>query len=197
MTIKNCIKRKKRYFIRIPKKITVVHCDCRNFLYFSGPEGVKSLKVSVKVVLLSDYSVLYVSDAPCNAEVSHYTKKKIRMMRGSVLAGIKQILIEISGTLYQKLNLVGVGYRAFPHEHLPEQVYFKLGFSHLVYFNINPGLSLKINKFTKLYVYGSGSLELLTSTVSNIRDCKLPEPYKGKGILYNQEKITLKKGKKI
>ena len=195
--MKNCSKVKKRYFIRIPKKITVVHCDSRNFLYFLGPEGSKSLKVNVQVVLLSEYSILYVSDVPSNTDSSHYTKKKIRMMRGLVAASIKRILIEISGTLYQKLNLVGVGYRAFHHEKLPEQVYFKLGFSHLVYFNINSGLSLRINKFTKLYVYGSGSLELLSSTVSNIRNCKLPEPYKGKGILYNQEKIVLKKGKKI
>ena len=49
---------------------------------------------------------------------------------------------------------------------------------------------------TKLSVYGH-SYQQITSTASQIRLNKIPEPYKGKGILYENEKIKLKEGKKI
>ena len=58
-------------------------------------------------------------------------------------------------------------------------------------------LKVHCQKFTKLFIFGNCSLENLTQTVAQIRACKLPEPYKGKGILYDTEKISLKKGKKI
>lgn len=193
-----CAKKvKKRYFARIPKEVFVVHCDRKNILYFSGPKGSKSLKLNVKVMLLKDYNIVVVSETICETNLLHLTKKKIRMARGLVIARIKQIVTEITGSLYRKLNLVGVGYRAFPHSFVPNQIYFKLGFSHPIFFNIPTDLSVKIHKFTKIYVYGGTSIELLSSTVSNIRNCKLPEPYKGKGVLYDQETIVLKKGKKI
>lgn len=120
-----------------------------------------------------------------------------KKIQGTTVAKIKQILIESTYTLYQKLNLVGVGYRVFAHEQLKNQIYFKLGYSHLIYFKIPSELNTHCQKFTKLFLFGNCSFDLLTQTASQIRVCKLPEPYKGKGILYDQEKIVLKKGKKI
>lgn len=197
MVVRKNINFKKRYFIRIPKEVSVIHCDKKNILYFSGPKGSKSLKLKLQVIVMPSLNLIMVSDAICGIGLEHLTKKKIKMRRGLAVAKIKQILIEITGTLYKKLNLVGVGYRAFPHERVPNQIYLKLGYSHPIYFNVPENLSVEINKFTKLSICGSGSVDLLTSTVSSIRRCKLPEPYKGKGVLYDQEKITLKKGKKI
>jgi large subunit ribosomal protein L6 len=110
---------------------------------------------------------------------------------------IRQILIEITYILHCKVNLIGVGYRVFTHEKLANQIYFKLGFSHLIYFRIPLGINIYCQKFTKLFFFGNSSYNLLTQTIAQIRNCKLPEPYKGKGILYDQEKIILKKGKKI
>lgn len=188
---------KKRYFARIPKEVSVVHCDRKNILYFSGPQGSKTLKLNVKVMLLKNYNIVVVSDTICETNLLHLTKKKIKMARGLVVARIKQIVTEITCDLYRKLNLVGVGYRAFPHSSIPNQIYFKLGFSHPIFFNVPANLYVKIHKFTKLYVYGGNSIDALSLTVSNIRNCKLPEPYKGKGVLYDQEAIVLKKGKKI
>ena len=52
-------------------------------------------------------------------------------------------------------------------------------------------------KFTKLFLFGNCSFDTLTQTAAQIRAFKRPEPYKGKGILHDQEKIILKKGKKI
>jgi large subunit ribosomal protein L6 len=58
-------------------------------------------------------------------------------------------------------------------------------------------LTVYSQKNTKLSLFGSYSYDKLTQTAAQIRACRFPEPYKGKGVLYDQEKISLKKGKKI
>ena len=190
-------KPKNRYFIRIPKEVTVIYCNKKNILYILGPKGSKSLRVNLHLTIFSNANIIFVSGSLCDVRSLNLTKKKVRMIRGLIVAKIKQLIVEVTGTLYKKLKLLGVGYRAFPHDQLSNQIYFKLGFSHLIYYNIPSSFSVKINKFTDLYIYGGNSIDLLSSTVSKIRNLKAPEPYKGKGILYDQEKIVLKKGKKI
>ena len=51
-------------------------------------------------------------------------------------------------------------------------------------------------KTNKLFIIGN-SYQFVTQIAALIRSCKVPEPYKGKGILYATEKITLKEGKKV
>jgi ribosomal protein L6P/L9E len=48
-----------------------------------------------------------------------------------------------------------------------------------------------------MFIFGNTSYNSLTQVTSQIRSCKVPEIYKGKGILYYQEKVILKKGKKV
>jgi len=122
------------------------------------------------------------------------SKKKIQ---GTTVAKIKQALTEITYTLYTKLRLVGVGYRVFTHDQQAKQIYFKLGYSHLVHFNVPTYLTVFNQNSTRLTIFGNNSYDVLTQTSAQIRACRFPEPYKGKGVLYDQEKISLKKGKKI
>ena len=67
----------------------------------------------------------------------------------------------------------------------------------MIFFKIPSPLNSHIVKFTTLFVFGNSSYSEITKLVSLIRDCRLPEPYKGKGVLRYEEKILLKKGKKI
>ena len=187
---------KKKYTIKIPKNINVIHCDKKNILIFVGLLQKKSLKLKVKVFLVPALNLITVTNIP-SFGTSAIDLKNSKKIQGTTAAKIKQILIECSYTLYQKLNLVGVGYRAFSHDQLKNQIYFKLGYSHLIYFKIPAELNTHCQKFTKLFLFGNCSFDVLTQTAAQIRVCKLPEPYKGKGILYDQEKIVLKKGKKI
>ena len=187
---------KKKYTVKVPKNIKILYCDKTNMITFIGPSQTKSLKLKVKIFLISNLSLITVTNIPTRgASATDY--KNVKKVQGTTVAKIKQILIETTYTLYQKLNLVGVGYRVFPHEQLENQLYFKLGYSHLIYFKIPTTLQTHCQKFTKLFLFGNSSFDSLTQTSAQIRACKFPEPYKGKGILYNQEKITLKKGKKI
>jgi large subunit ribosomal protein L6 len=188
---------KKKYSIKVPKNIKVIYCDEKNLITFIGPLMTKSLKVSVKLLLLSSANLIIVSPIPITGKKSAISLKNVSKIQGTTIAKIKQILIEITYTLYHKLNLVGVGYRVFSHETLANQLYFKLGYSHLIYFNLPTNIQTYNQKFTKLFLFGTCSNDSLTQTAAQIRNCKLPEPYKGKGILYDQEQITLKKGKKI
>lgn len=187
---------KKKNSVKIPKNIQVIYCDEKNIITFAGPLSTKSLKLKIKLFLILSSNLIVASQLPI-AGKSTVRLKDIKKIQGTTIAEIKQILIEITYTLHYKLNLIGVGYRVFPHETLTNQIYLKLGYSHLIYFRLPSKISSHCQKFTKLFLFGNGSYDLLTQTAAQIRNCKLPEPYKGKGILYDQEKITLKKGKKI
>ena len=192
----NLKKLKKKYIVKIPKNISIVYCDKKNIITFVGPLQTKSIRLNVKIFLIQESRSIVVTQIPLS-NVSIVSLKDSKKLQGTAVSKIKQVIIEVSYTLYNKLNLVGVGYRVFAHDKLPNQIYFKLGYSHLAYFKIPNGLNSFCQKFTKLFLFGNSSFDLLTHTSAQIRNCKPPEPYKGKGILYNQEKIVLKKGKKI
>jgi len=187
---------KKKYTIKVPKNIRIIYCNKKNMITFIGPSQRKSLKLGIKLFLTPSSNSIVVTDIPVSG-ASTTDLKNVKKIQGTTVAKIRQILIEITYTLYQKLNLVGVGYRVFPYEQLESQLYFKLGYSHLIYFKVPNSVQIHCQKFTKLFLFGDCSFDSLTQTAAQIRACKLPEPYKGKGILYDQEKITLKKGKKI
>nr|BBC77625.1 ribosomal protein L6 [Nitzschia sp. PL1-4] len=187
---------KKKYTVKVPKNIRIIYCNKKNMITFIGVSQRKSLKLGIKLFLMPLSNSIIVTDIPVFG-ASTTDLKNVRKIQGTTVAKIRQILIEITYTLYQKLNLVGVGYRVFPYEQLESQLYFKLGYSHLIYFKVPNSIQIHCQKFTKLFLFGDCSFDSLTQTAAQIRSCKLPEPYKGKGILYDQEKITLKKGKKI
>lgn len=187
---------RKKNSIQIPKHIKILYCDKKKILTFIGLLQKKSLKLNLKIILISSKNTIVVTNLPVN-KTCNVSVKNLKSFQGTILAKIKQIIIEISYTLYHKLNFVGIGNRVFPFEDLNNQIYFKLGFSHLIYFKIPNPAKTFCKKFTKLFIFGSDSLEDLMQTASLIRHCKKPEPYKGKGILHNEEKIILKKGKKI
>ena len=187
-------KLKQKHIVKVPKNIKIVYCKKKNIITFIDPSlQTKSLQLKVKLILLPQNNSILVSDI-CNFKTS---LKKVKQLKGTTVAKIKQILIEINYPLYHKLKFVGVGYRAFPVESLPNQLYFKLGYSHLIYFKLPVTVKSVCLKSTQLFLFGNCSYELLTQTAANLRACKLPEPYKGKGILHNNEVIKLKKGKKI
>lgn len=105
---------------------------------------------------------------------------------------LKHKIKSVSYGCIQKLNLVGIGYSAEVNNNILK---LKLGFSHLIFIKIPHNIFLKIIKRRKLIIYGC-DLEKITQFSYLIKSYKIPECYKGKGILYNNEKIILKEGKK-
>ena len=190
------LKLQKKHLIKIPKTIDIIYCQEKYLLIFKGPLKTESLKVNNKILFLPLLNSIAVTNCLVD-ENSNIKFKQAQIMQGTAIAQIKYILIEVCYNLYTKLNFVGVGYRAFSIDHLKNQCYFKLGYSHLVYFKIPKELNTFCLKFTKFFIFGNVNYQILSQTASKLRNCKKPEPYKGKGILYYGEKIKLKKGKKI
>lgn len=192
--MKKNINIKSKYLIKIPENIKIVFCTKTNLIIFKGPLKTKVLIPEVKIFQIQDF--IWISKIPTGA-ISNNILKNLNKLQGTIAAQIKLILIEVTNMLYKKLVLIGVGYRAFVTENLINQITLKLGYSHLIFYKIPKGVNTFCLKHTKLFVFGLISYAKLTQITASIRQCKKPEPYKGKGILFSQENIKLKKGKKI
>ena len=89
------------------------------------------------------------------------------------------------------LEINGVGYRA---EAKGDVLNLSLGYSHPVNFPLPKGITVEVDKMTKVLVKGIDK-ELVGQTAAKIRAFRGPEPYKGKGIKYADETILRKAGK--
>ena len=185
----------KKYSIKIPKNNTVLYNTQKNIITVIGPLAKKSLKLKLKIKIFDNKKIIHVLPTPIT-KLSNNSEKKINSLKGTTAALIKQLLLETSYTLYKKLKFVGVGYRVFEIESFKDKLLMlKLGYSHSIFFKTSKDLNIFCLKLTKLFIYGS-SYHNVTQTASLIKSHKTPEPYKGKGILYDNEIVTLKKGKK-
>jgi large subunit ribosomal protein L6 len=186
----------KKYIIKIPSNITILYSNKRQILTVVGSRKKKSLKIKVKLLVSNNEKTITVSSLAFS-KVSNNEKKKLKAMRGTTISLIKQAILETSSLLYKKLKLIGIGYKVFENENFNGKLLFlKLGYSHPIYFKIPNKLKIFCLKSTKLFIYGN-SYQEISQTASTIRHYKKPEPYKGKGILYETEKIILKENKKV
>lgn len=97
----------------------------------------------------------------------------------------------------KKLNLVGVGYRAIlNNENHQKIIQLRLGYCHSVYFKIPSGIIVHCPKPSKIIILGNCQYSV-NNFAFKIRSYRKPDPYKGKGVLYSNETIILKEGKKL
>ncbi len=92
----------------------------------------------------------------------------------------------------KKLELVGVGYRAAVQA---KNLTLTLGYSHLINYAIPDGITIETPSQTEIIVKGIDR-QRVGQTAAEIRGFRPPEPYKGKGVKYSDEKISLKEAKK-
>jgi large subunit ribosomal protein L6 len=187
----------KKYSVKIPEDVSIIYSGNKKVVYFIGSISKKLLKLKVKIYLNQAKNVLQVSGYSLLSKISGNQKKILKALQGTTTALIKQIILEISVLFHKKLKLVGVGYKVFPVEIFEHKLLqFKLGYSHQVYFKIPNNLKVFCLKITNFFIFGN-SYKDISQILSMIRQYKKPDPYKGKGILYEHEKILLKEGKKI
>lgn len=104
---------------------------------------------------------------------------------------ISNMIVGVTQGFKRDLEINGVGYRA---EVKGKELVLSLGYSHPVNFVIPDGISIEVEKMTKLSVKGFDK-ELVGQTAAKIRSFRKPEPYKGKGVKYADETIIRKAGK--
>lgn len=186
----------KRYIVKIPKNISIFYCDTNHVIIFANSFVQKVLILKTKLIIEKKKRIIKVTrDSFLN--ISNNEKKKLKAIQGTQVSLLKQTLLNLSVLFCKKLNLIGVGFRVSTLKILDmDLLHFKLGYSHHIYFRIPTNLKICCLKANKLFVLGYSYL-FVTQIASLIRSYKVPEPYKGKGIVYTTEKIILKEGKKV
>lgn len=189
----------KQYIIKIPSEISIYYCKKKKILLIKGKIGQKLLKLKTKITLLKKKNLIIVTEKLSDIKLSNKLKKTFKILKNTEIALIKQAFLEVSINTCKKLKLVGVGYKVFEAQTVNNNyklIHFKLGYSHSIYFKIPKNIKIQIYQSTKIFISGSNYNEVL-KIAALIKKCKIPEPYKGKGILYNNEIIKLKEGKKV
>ena len=115
-----------------------------------------------------------------------------RMQAGSVRAHLANSVHGVTMGYEKKLELQGVGFRAAVQG---KTLNLTLGFSHPVNYPIPEGITIEAPTVTEVIVKGIDR-QKVGQVAAEIRDIRPPEPYKGKGVRYAGEQITLKEGKK-
>ena len=116
----------------------------------------------------------------------------VRVRAGATRAHLANMVHGVTKGYERKLELVGVGYRA---QVQGKTLNLTLGFSHPVNYAVPEGISIETPSQTEIIIKGTDR-QRVGQTAAEIRDIRPPEPYKGKGVRYSDEKISLKEGKK-
>lgn len=114
-----------------------------------------------------------------------------RSLHGTTRSIIANMVNGVTEGYTKSLELVGVGYRA---NKAGEKVVLNVGYSHPVEIVPDQGIEFEVPAVTKIIVKGIDK-ELVGATAAKIRSVREPEPYKGKGIKYEGERIIRKEGK--
>ena len=113
-------------------------------------------------------------------------------MAGTTRALLANMIKGVSEGYQRKLELVGVGYRAALQG---KDLNLSPGYSHPVVFKAPDGITLTVPTQTEILIAGADK-QRVGEVAAKIRAFRPPEPYKGKGVRYQGEKITLKEAKK-
>ena len=148
-----------------------------------GAKGALSLPVSAGVSVVQENKRLQVSFADRGAA---------RTCAGATRAHLANMVVGVTKGYDRKLELVGVGFRAAV---TGKALNLTLGFSHPVSYPIPEGISIETPSPTEILIKGA-DLQRVGQTAAEIRGIRPPEPYKGKGLRYANEVISLKEGKK-
>lgn len=113
-------------------------------------------------------------------------------MAGTARALINNMVKGVSEGYTRKLELVGVGYRAALQG---KDLNLSLGFSHPILFKAPEGITIEVPAQTEILIKGADK-QRVGEVAAKIRAFRPPEPYKGKGVRYSGEQITMKEAKK-
>ncbi|WP_017446394.1 50S ribosomal protein L6 [Gayadomonas joobiniege] len=111
---------------------------------------------------------------------------------GTARAIINNLVVGVSKGFERKLQLIGVGYRAAAKGKV---LNLTLGFSHPVNFEVPEGITIETPSQTEILVKGADK-QLVGQVAAKIRAYRPPEPYKGKGVRYADERVLRKEAKK-
>lgn len=151
---------------------------------------VKGGKGNLRLVLHSSVSVAH------GGEILNISAKdgsrQANAMAGTFRSLINNMMLGVSQGFVKKLELQGVGYRAKAEG---KKINITVGYSHPINYQLPEGVSAETPSQTEIVISGADK-QLVGQVAAEIRDFRPPEPYKGKGIRYVDERVFRKEAKK-
>ncbi len=166
--------------IKIPSAVNV-EIEA-NQIKVSGPKG------SLSMALLEGISVKQDADTLIVSRLNDQRQNKAR--HGLMRSLINNLVVGVSQGFIKKLEINGVGYKVNAS---PTNLVLNVGFSHNVDYPIPEGVSITIEQ--NVITVSGVDKQKVGQVAAEIRSIKKPEPYKGKGIKYLNERIIRKSGK--
>ena len=152
-------------------------------LEVKGPKGELELQTHSDVDLVIENNTLSV--IPSNENITKTA------LIGTTWKLINNMIHGVSQGFKKQLNLVGVGFRAALNKN---ELVLNLGYSHPIKFSLPDGISASVDANTKITLESSDK-QLLGQVSADIQKFRPPEPYKGKGVLFEGQKLKRKAGK--
>ncbi len=149
-----------------------------------GTLGALALAQNALVTITKDGDKL--SFAPAN------DSREANAMSGTMRQLVNNMVVGVTKGFEKKLSLVGVGYKAAA---AGAKLNLTVGYSHPVDFVMPAGITVATPTPTEIVIKGSDR-QRVGQIAAEVRAVRPPEPYKGKGIRYVDEKITIKETKK-
>lgn len=168
--------------VELPEKVEVTIAADR--ISVKGPLGTlaQQLTANVKVEKIENRLEIKVND----------NSRQANAISGTTRALIANMVHGVSKGFERKLTLVGVGYRA---QAQGDKINLTLGFSHPVVHQLPQGVKAETPTQTEIIIRGADK-QLVGQVAADVRNYRPPEPYKGKGVRYADERIVLKETKK-
>ncbi|MDY6085207.1 MAG: 50S ribosomal protein L6 [Peptoniphilaceae bacterium] len=168
--------------IDIPEKVDI-SIDEKNVVTVKGPNGTLSQKVPAGFTFDREDSVLSL--------VRPDEEKNTRAMHGLFRTLIANMIEGVTNGYSKKMHIEGTGYRASKQGNT---LVMNLGYSHPVNMVDPEGITTEVPDDRTIIVKGADKQQV-GNYAANIRKWRLPEPYKGKGIIYEGEHVRRKEGK--
>lgn len=170
--------------IAVPAGVTVT-IDANNKVTVKGPKGTLSQEINPAITVAQEGNELKFTRP--NDE------KENRAMHGLYRALVHNMVVGVTEGFVKNLELVGTGYRAEAKEN-GKKLEINVGYSNPVFMTAPEGITFETPAQTKIVVKGADK-QLVGAVAADVRFVRKPEPYHGKGIRYEGEKVTIKEGK--
>ena len=167
--------------VDLPSGVEVKQADGE--LKVKGPKGDLSMKIPKDMVVQVDGGVLRV-ERPSDSREHRALHGLTRSLAANMVEGV-------STGFKKTLQIIGVGYRA---EAKGKGITLHLGYSHTIDYPAPDGVTIEVPQPTTVVVTGADK-QKVGQTAAEIRSFRPPEPYKGKGIRYDDEQVRRKAGK--
>jgi len=168
----------------LPEAVEAKISDTENLFTVKGPKGELALD------LISDISIA-IEDGVVKVNSNGKTRFS-KAAAGTFRSLIQNMVIGVTEGYVKDLELIGVGYRA---KSQGKTLNLTLGFSHPVNYEIPEGIEISTPSQTEISIAGIDK-QKVGQVAAQLRAIRPPEPYKGKGVRYKGEQITLKETKK-